>query len=206
MTLKLDKVRISYNNIDLFNEISLEVKKGEITTIMGPSGCGKSTLLSAIVGSLSPDFKLHGDILLEEKSLIEIPMESRKIGILFQDDMLFPHMNIGNNLGFAISQYVSKKIRKEKINKVLETADLKGFYKRDPATLSGGQRARISLLRSLLAEPKALLLDEPFSKLDQALKERMKFFVFEQIKKMNIPTILVTHDVNDSACGQIIKL
>ncbi|MCK5098752.1 MAG: ATP-binding cassette domain-containing protein [Desulfobacteraceae bacterium] len=206
MTLKLDKVRISYNNIDLFNEISLEVKKGEITTIMGPSGCGKSTLLSAIVGSLSPDFKLHGDILLEEKSLIEIPMESRKIGILFQDDMLFPHMNIGNNLGFAISQYVSKKIRKEKINKVLETADLKGFYKRDPATLSGGQRARISLLRSLLAEPKALLLDEPFSKLDQELKERMKFFVFEQIKKMNIPTILVTHDVNDSACGQIIKL
>ena len=206
MTLKLDKVRISYNSIDLFNEISLEVKKGEITTIMGPSGCGKSTLLSAIVGSLSPDFKLHGDILLEEKSLIEIPMESRKIGILFQDDMLFPHMNIGNNLGFAISQYVSKKIRKEKINKVLETADLKGFYKRDPATLSGGQRARISLLRSLLAEPKALLLDEPFSKLDHELKERMKSFVFEQIKKMNIPTILVTHDVNDSACGQIIKL
>ena len=206
MTLKLDKVRISYNNINLFDEISLEVEKGEITTIMGPSGCGKSTLLSAIVGSLAPDFKLHGDILLEEKSVIEIPMESRKIGILFQDDMLFPHMNIGSNLGFAISRYVSKKVRKEKINKVLETADLKGFYKRDPATLSGGQRARISLLRSLLAEPKALLLDEPFSKLDQELKEKLRNFVFEQINKMNIPTILVTHDPDDSACGQIINL
>ncbi|MCD4740944.1 MAG: ATP-binding cassette domain-containing protein [Desulfobacteraceae bacterium] len=206
MTLKLDKVRISYNNIDLFNEISLEVKKGEITTIMGPSGCGKSTLLSAISGSLLPDFKLYGDILLEGESVIAMPMESRKIGILFQDDMLFPHMNIGSNLGFAISQYISKKSRKEKIDEVLETADLKGFYKRDPATLSGGQRARISLLRSLVAEPKALLLDEPFSKLDQELKDKMRTFVFDQIKRMNIPAILVTHNPEDSACGQIINL
>jgi len=206
LTLKLDKVRISYNNIDLFNEISLEVKKGEITTIMGPSGCGKSTLLSAISGSLLPDFKLYGDILLEGESVIAMPMESRKIGILFQDDMLFPHMNIGSNLGFAISQYISKKSRKEKIDEVLETADLKGFYKRDPATLSGGQRARISLLRSLVAEPKALLLDEPFSKLDQELKDKMRTFVFDQIKRMNIPAILVTHNPEDSACGQIINL
>jgi len=206
LTLKLDKVRISYNNIDLFNEISLEVKKGEITTIMGPSGCGKSTLLSAISGSLLPDFKLYGDILLEGESVIAMPMESRKIGILFQDDMLFPHMNIGSNLGFAISQYISKKSRKEKIDEVLETADLKGFYKRDPATLSGGQGARISLLRSLVAEPKALLLDEPFSKLDQELKDKMRTFVFDQIKRMNIPAILVTHNPEDSACGQIINL
>lgn len=206
MTLKLDKVRISYKNVDLFNEISLEVKKGEIITIMGPSGCGKSTLLSAISGSLPPDFKLYGDILLEGKSVIAMPMESRKIGILFQDDMLFPHMNIGSNLGFAISQHISKKSRKEKIDEVLEMADLKGFYKRDPATLSGGQRARISLLRSLLAEPKALLLDEPFSKLDQELKDKMRTFVFDQIKRMNIPSILVTHNPEDSACGQIINL
>lgn len=206
MTLKLDKVRISHNNIDLFDEISLKIEKGEIITIMGPSGCGKSTLLSAVSGSLSPDFKLHGDILLDGESVLEIPMEARKIGILFQDDMLFPHMDIGSNLGFAISRDVSKKERKEKINKVLETADLKEFYKRDPATLSGGQRARISLLRSLLAEPGALLLDEPFSKFDKKLKFKMRTFVFEQIRKMNIPAVLVTHDVDDSAGGQIIKL
>ncbi|MCK5837413.1 MAG: ATP-binding cassette domain-containing protein, partial [Desulfobacula sp.] len=195
-----------YNNTDLFDPISLIIKNGEIATVMGPSGCGKSTLLSAISGSLSPDFKLYGDILLEGQSVIAMPMESRKIGILFQDDMLFPHMNIGSNLGFAISQHISKKSRKDKIDEVLETADLKGFYKRDPATLSGGQRARISLLRSLLAEPKALLLDEPFSKLDQELKDKMRIFVFDQIKRMNIPAILVTHNPEDSACGQIINL
>ena len=206
MTLELNKLRISFNQTDLFRELSLTIKKGEISTIMGPSGCGKSTLLSAVCGSLEPNFKLHGDILLEGKSVIHIPMESRKIGILFQDDLLFPHMDIGSNLAFAIPQGVPKKERKLKINRVLETAGLKGFYHRDPATLSGGQRARVSLLRSLLAEPKAILLDEPFSKLDRKLKDQMREFVFKQIKKMNIPALLVTHDPEDSAGGQIIEL
>lgn len=206
MTLELDKVKVSYNNTDLFDPISIIIRKGEIATVMGPSGCGKSTLLSAISGNLSHDFYLQGDILLEGKSLIKVPMELRSIGILFQDDLLFPHMDIGNNLAFAIPKDVSKKERKQRINKVLETAGLKGFYKRDPATLSGGQRARVSLLRSLLAEPKALLLDEPFSKLDKELKDQMRSFVFSQIRKMNIPALLVTHDPDDSACEQVINL
>ncbi|MCK5098069.1 MAG: ATP-binding cassette domain-containing protein [Desulfobacteraceae bacterium] len=206
MTLELDKVKVSYNNTDLFDPISIIIRKGEIATVMGPSGCGKSTLLSALCGSLSQDFKLQGDILLEGESLVKVPMELRRIGILFQDDLLFPHMDIGNNLAFAIPKDVSKKERKQRINKVLETAGLKGFYKRDPATLSGGQRARVSLLRSLLAEPKALLLDEPFSKLDKELKDQMRSFVFSQIRKMNIPALLVTHDPDDSACEQVINL
>ncbi|MCK5312562.1 MAG: ATP-binding cassette domain-containing protein [Desulfobacteraceae bacterium] len=206
MTLELNQLKISHNNTDLFNPISILIKKGEIATVMGPSGCGKSTLLSAICGNLSPDFYLHGDILLDGRSIIEVPMELRRIGVLFQDDLLFPHMDIGNNLAFAIPRDVPKKEKKQRINKVLETARLKGFFKRDPATLSGGQRARVSLLRSLLAEPKALLLDEPFSKLDKELKDQMRSFVFSQIRKMNIPALLVTHDPDDSACEQVISL
>ncbi len=205
MTLELNKVKVSYNNTDLFDPISIIIKKGEIATVMGPSGCGKSTLLSALCGSLSQDFKLQGDILLEGQSLVKVPMELRRIGILFQDDLLFPHMDIGNNLAFAIPKDVSKTERKQRIKKVLETAGLQGFYNRDPATLSGGQRARVSLLRSLLAEPKALLLDEPFSKLDKELKDQMRSFVFSQIRKMNIPALLVTHDPDDRACEQVIN-
>ncbi len=206
MTLELKKVKIINNNTDLFKEISIKITRGEIATVMGPSGCGKSTLLSAICGNLSHDFTLQGDILLKGKSIIEVPMESRRIGIIFQDDLLFPHMNIGSNLAFAIPEKVPGKERKQKINKILEIAGLEGFYKRDPATLSGGQRARVSLLRSLLAEPEALLLDEPFSKLDRKLKDQMRSFVFDQIRKMNIPALLVTHDPGDSAGEQTVYL
>jgi putative thiamine transport system ATP-binding protein len=206
LTLELKKIKISHNNTELFDPISIVISQGEIATVMGPSGCGKSTLLSAICGSLSRDFKLQGDLLLEGKSLMEIPMELRKVGILFQDDFLFPHMNIGNNLAFAVPQGVPKKERKNKVNVILDKAGLKGFYKRDPATLSGGQRARISLLRSLLAEPNALLLDEPFSKLDKALKDQIRLFVFNQIREMNIPALLVTHDPEDNAGDQVINL
>jgi len=206
LTLQLNEIKISHDNQPLFDSLSIIIKKGEIATVMGPSGCGKSTLLAAICGSLSQDFQLSGDILLEGNSLIQVPMELRKVGILFQDDFLFPHMDIGSNLAFAIPQGVPAKERKLKINKVLEKAGLKGFYKRDPATLSGGQRARISLLRSLLAEPKALLLDEPFSKLDKALKEQMRSYVFEQVREMNIPALLVTHDPDDNAGDQVVNL
>ena len=206
MTLELEKVKIINNNTDLFKEISIKITRGEIATVMGPSGCGKSTLLSAICGNLSHDFTLQGDILLKSKSIIEVPMELRRIGIIFQDDLLFPHMNIGSNLAFAIPEKVPLKERRQKINKILEIAGLEGFYKRDPATLSGGQRARVSLLRSLLAEPEALLLDEPFSKLDRKLKDQMRSFVFDQIRKMNIPALLVTHDPDDSAGEQTIYL
>ncbi len=206
MALELKNFTISHNNKDLFDEISIVIKQGEIATIMGPSGCGKSTLLSAICGNMSHDFVLRGDILLSSESIIEIPMELRKVGILFQDDLIFPHMDIGSNLRFAIPAHISKKEKQKKIDKVLEIAGLKGFNKRDPATLSGGQLSRISLLRTLLAEPKALLLDEPFARLDKELKGQMRDFVFTRIKEMNIPALLVTHDPDDHAGEQLLYL
>lgn len=190
----------------MFSPLNLEIKAGEIASVMGPSGCGKSTLLSAICGNLAEVFTLKGDVLLKGISILSLPMEKRRIGILFQDDLLFPHMSIAENLAFALPQKMARNKRKEKIKEALERADLVGFDKRDPATLSGGQRARVSLLRSLLAEPEALLLDEPFSQLDQELREQIRLFVFESIREMDIPALLVSHDPRDCPPGEIINL
>jgi len=206
MVLDLNNIQITLNAVPLFSPISLKIQAGEVATIMGPSGCGKSTLLSAICGNLPKIFQLRGDVLLNQRSMLDMPMEQRRIGILFQDDLLFPHMNIAENLAFALPEKLSRASKKMKIKDALDLADLSGFGKRDPATLSGGQRARVSLLRSLLAEPEAILLDEPFSKLDQQLKGQIRHFVFDSIRTMNIPALLVTHDPKDCPEGQTINL
>jgi len=197
MSLELENLSILKQGSTIFDPVNLVIKPGEIATIMGPSGCGKSTLLSAVSGSLDNVFTLKGSIRLYGQDMISLPMEKRNIGILFQDDLLFPHMNIAGNLAFAIKEKTSRIQKNIIIDNALKTAGLKGFEQRDPSSLSGGQKARISLLRSLLAKPSALLLDEPFSKLDQTLKSKIRRFVFFQIKKMNIPALLVTHDPND---------
>ena len=204
MSLELEKVSILKLGSTIFDPVNIVIKPGEITTVMGPSGCGKSTLLSAVSGSLDRAFTLNGSIRLYGRELLNQPMEERNIGILFQDDLLFPHMDIGSNLAFAIKEKTSRAQRNRIINKALKTAGLKGFEKRDPSSLSGGQKARISLLRSLLAEPAALLLDEPFSTLDQILKAKIRPFVFSQIRRMNIPALLVTHDPLDCPEGGMI--
>lgn len=206
MLLDLKNVQISLKEGPLFQPLNITIRPGEVATVMGPSGCGKSTLLSAICGNLSESFTLEGDILLNGTSILEIPMEKRQIGLLFQDDLLFPHLDIAGNLAFGLPRDTPKPERKDRIANALKRAGLEGFQRRDPATLSGGQRARVSLLRSLLAEPKALLLDEPFSKLDQQLKGQIREFVFEQVSSMNIPTLLVTHDRKDCPNGQLIDL
>ena len=198
MALSLKKINIYNEEISLFKNFSLEVSHGEIQTIMGPSGCGKSTLLAFICGALDKnDFHQSGEIYLEGKEISNISIQKRKIGILFQDDLLFPHMNVQENLYFALPSYWNRAQKKAKITSFLKSAQLEKFGERDITTLSGGQKARISLLRALLAEPKALLLDEPFSKLDANLKKEIKKFVFNLIKKAGIPTILVTHNKED---------
>lgn len=204
--LELQSIQIFNHSDSLFPPLSIQIKPGEIASIMGPSGCGKSTLLSAICGNLDEVFQLSGEILLNQESVLDISMEKRRIGILFQDDLLFPHMSISENLAFGLSPGIPKKKKQERIETALSSAGLSGFGPRDPATLSGGQRARISLIRSLLAEPEAILLDEPFSKLDQEMKTQIRSFVFEAVGTMNIPTLLVSHDRRDCPEGQIINL
>jgi putative thiamine transport system ATP-binding protein len=197
VSFSISQLSICLNNQPLFKSIDLCVKDGEIAAIMGPSGSGKSTLLSAISGTLPGNFDVQGEIMLNEHSLKGIPIEQRGVGILFQDDLLFPHLNVFDNLAFGLPSGLSKKIKREQVLSALETSGLAGFAERDIATLSGGQRARISLLRTLLSNPKLILLDEPFSKLDVQLRNQFRQRVFEQIRTYNIPALLVTHDEQD---------
>lgn len=206
MSLELENVQVSYRGRQLFTPISLAIPKGEVATIMGPSGCGKSTLLAAIAGNLEYGFEVKGKIILNSRELNSTLMEKRKVGILFQDDLLFPHFDVMGNLLFALKAELSRNEKRKRITRALKHAGLENFAQRDVATLSGGQKARISLLRTLLAEPEAVLFDEPFSRLDKPLRSSFRDFVHEQIEQLNIPALLVTHDEADSCGGIIIEL
>jgi putative thiamine transport system ATP-binding protein len=193
----------------LFDDLSLRVEPGEIVTVMGTSGSGKSTLLAFIGGHLERGFAVGGEVLLGDTDLSRLPPPRRRIGLLFQDDLLFPHLSVGDNLAFGLSGEVKGRLARQKaIRSALENADLQGFEDRDPATLSGGQRARVALMRTLLSEPKALLLDEPFSKLDAELRQDFRHFVFSHARARRLPVLMVTHDETDAiaAGGRTIAL
>lgn len=185
------------------------ITPGEVLTVMGPSGSGKSTLLAAIVGALPPGFQLTGRVVMNGSDVTAIATPKRRIGILFQDDLLFAHLSVGGNLAFALPPALRPRAaRRDAVDQALELAGLPGFAARDPATLSGGQRARVALMRTLLAEPCALLLDEPFSRLDAALRDQIRRFVFALARQRALPVLLVTHDQGDAdaAGGVVLQL
>ena len=143
------------------------------------------------------------------KAITALPAQKRRLGILFQDDLLFPHLSVGANLAFGLDSGVTgRRARRAKVEEALAQAGLAGFHDRDPATLSGGQRARAALMRTLLASPRALLLDEPFSKLDRPLRKDIREFVFGHARALGVPTLLVTHDHEDAeaAGGPVVTL
>lgn len=207
--LRLEHVSIAVAGRTLIPSLTLEVAPGETLTLMGPSGSGKSTLLSFLCGTLERAFRAEGRIYLDEREVSSVPPERRRIGILFQDDLLFPHLSVGENLAFGLKRAVrGRGARAARIEAALAEAGLAGFARRDPATLSGGQRARVALLRLLLAEPEALLLDEPFNKLDAALRADFRRFVLDHAAAAGLPVLLVTHDLADAqaAEGPILEL
>lgn len=177
---------------------NVRIAGGEVLTIMGPSGSGKSTALGAIIGTLRPPFVLSGRIRLDGRDVTDLPTRARRIGLLFQDDVLFPHLSVGGNLAFALPPGLRGAARRARIDDALSGAGLEGFAERDPATLSGGQRARVALMRTLLAEPRALLLDEPFSRLDADMRDQIRRHVFDRARSEALPVILVTHDPEDA--------
>jgi putative thiamine transport system ATP-binding protein len=200
--LELSDIVIDLAGRRLIGPLSLRVEAGEIVTLMGPSGCGKSSLLAYICGTLDPMFQAAGDVALGGKNIGRVAPEFRGIGILFQDDLLFPHMSVGGNLAFALPPGAGqRRQRTALIAEALAEAGLAGFADRDPATLSGGQRARIALLRALLSRPRALLLDEPFNKLDADLRMAFRASVFSHARSRGLPTLLVTHDPEDAAAA-----
>jgi putative thiamine transport system ATP-binding protein len=209
MRLKLERVRIALGNIVLVPPLDFAVAAGERVAVMGPSGCGKSTLLAYIAGTMDAAFIATGRVRIDDEDVTALAPQRRKIGILFQDDLLFPHLSVGANLAFALSPTLrSRAARREAVAQALAEADLSGFEERDPATLSGGQRARVALMRTLLAEPRLLLLDEPFNKLDARLRQDFRRFVFEHAADRGLPILLVTHDAADAEAvgGQIVML
>ncbi|EOZ7525607.1 ATP-binding cassette domain-containing protein [Enterobacter quasiroggenkampii] len=185
----------------LFREVSFCVPRGEIVTLMGPSGSGKSTLFAWMIGALSDDFQARGELWLNARRCDGLPVESRGLGILFQDALLFDQFSVGQNLLLALPERIAGSARREAVAQALDSAGLSDHYASDPATLSGGERARVSLLRALLAEPQALLLDEPFSRLDKALRASFRAWVFDAVRARNIPVVLVTHDEDDIPPG-----
>ncbi|SDN57857.1 putative thiamine transport system ATP-binding protein [Lutimaribacter pacificus] len=188
--------------------LSAHVPPGEVLSVMGPSGAGKSTLLAAVMGTLAPPFAVTGRVLLDGRDLTDLPPEARGIGILFQDPLLFAHLSVGANLAFGLPRTVRGRDRAQAVDAALREVGLEGFAPRDPATLSGGQRVRVALMRTLLAAPGALLLDEPFSSLDADRRAQIRALVFDRARAAGLPVLMVTHDPQDAgaAGGPVLRL
>ncbi|MFP4138532.1 MAG: ATP-binding cassette domain-containing protein [Halomonas sp.] len=203
--LRLEEVRIALAG-RLLVEVDAVINPGQVLTVMGPSGVGKSTLLAFIAGFLEPAFEASGRVTLGGRELTPLPAEARGVGLLFQDPLLFPHLSVAGNLRFGMPRRQAGK--RARVEQALAEVGLAGYGERDPATLSGGQQARVALLRLLLSRPGAALLDEPFSRLDRALRQETRRLVFERLGEAGLPCLLVTHDHEDAeaAGGPVITL
>lgn len=203
--LQLQDVRLSLHDT-LLLQLQADINAGEIVTVMGPSGAGKSSLLALVAGFLAPVFQSSGSVLLDGRDVLALPAEQRRIGLLFQDPLLFPHLSVGGNLRFALPAGTPDK--DARVHAALAAVGLEGYADRDPDTLSGGQKSRVALQRLLLSEPHAVLLDEPFSRLDAGLRRDVRALVFSTLKRAGLPTLMVTHDPEDAeaAGGRIVNL
>ena len=194
---------------ELLVALDAKIAPGDALTVMGPSGVGKSTLLAFVAGFLGRDFSAEGRIVLNGRDVTELPPERRGIGLLFQDALLLPHLSVAGNLLLGLRPDVKgRSARRRAAEAALAEVGLETFADRDPATLSGGQAARVALMRTLLARPEALVLDEPFSRLDAALRTQIRELVFSESRRRGLPVLLVTHDPADAAAagGRIVEL
>lgn len=197
------EIRLSCENLELelekkkiLKDISLEVRSGEILALLGESGCGKSSLLKAMLG-LYPISK--GKIFFQGKEIQNLPSHKRGISVVFQDLRLFPHLNVGENVGFSLElQKVPKAERKKRVEELLKLVQLEGYEERRIDSLSGGQMQRVAIARALAMNENILFLDEPFSALDPNLRREMGDFLLELQKKENLTVVLVTHDQEEA--------
>ena len=192
MKLKIQNLTSGYDDDVVLQGLSLSVEEGEFLSLLGPSGCGKSTLMKTIAG-IVPARK--GTILLDGTDITNLPIHKRGTVIVFQDMRLFPHKSVAENVAFPLKmQGVGKEERLRRAEELLGKVQLAGYGNRRPGELSGGQQQRIALARALAAQPKLLLLDEPFSALDENLREDMRNLVLQLRAEFQMTVILVTHD------------
>lgn len=196
--LKLENIRHSYGEQAVVNNLSLTLEKGEIGCLLGPSGCGKTTVLRCIAG-FEP--VVSGEILINGNEVsnarFSVPPDKRRIGMVFQDYALFPHLDVTANINFGLHQ-LAKAERQSRVDELLQTVGLIDVAKKFPHELSGGQQQRVALARALAPRPDLLLLDEPFSNLDVSLRERLSSEVRGILKSQEITAILVTHDQHEA--------
>ena len=196
MSLRITELSVALQKNSILKHINLEINTGEFISLLGASGCGKTTLLKSIAGLL--DVK-EGDIQINGKSIMKQPPEKRGTVIVFQDLRLFPHMTVEQNIGFTMDiKKVSKEIKKKRVAELLHAVQLEGFEKRKIREMSGGQKQRVALARALAADPKILLLDEPFSSLDENLRCEMAELVRKLHREMGLTVVMVTHDKEEA--------
>lgn len=208
MYLKLSDLSFQYDDHQLIQSFSASIEKGSITAILGSSGSGKSTLLRLISGLEKP---IEGTMMLDQKVMFDrnqfVEAHLRQVGLVFQDYALFPHLTVRKNIEYGVSKSGSAK-KREIVDRLLKMVELTEDANKYPSQCSGGMQQRVAIARALANEPKLLLLDEPFSNLDQQLKERMRILMKQWFKEQGVTVILVTHDQQDAAilADQIIEL
>jgi len=192
----IEHLQKNFGSTEAVRDLSITIEKGELVSLLGPSGCGKTTLLRMVAGFETPT---SGNIYLRDRNLVEIPPQKRNIGIVFQDYAIFPTMNVFNNVAYGLK---IKKFDKDQIAKLvaeyLELVGLTGYEKRMPSQLSGGQQQRVALARALVIKPDVLLLDEPLSNLDAALRLNIRKEIRKIQQALGITTIFVTHDQEEA--------
>jgi thiamine transport system ATP-binding protein len=203
--LDVDRVCVRFGERVVLHDVSLTVNDGEIVGLLGPSGCGKSTLLRVIAG-LQP--METGVVRWDDEDLANVPAHARRFGFVFQDQQLFPHMDVAANVGFGLKMaHVAKPAITKRVGELLELVGLPGYEGRSVATLSGGEGQRVALARALAPQPRLLLLDEPFSALDRELHDRLAVEVRNLLRQLGVTAIHVTHDPDEAAvvCDRVIR-
>jgi len=196
MNIQLQDIVKRFGTLEAVSHISLEIRDGELFTLLGPSGCGKTTILRLIGGFHKPD---NGEIYFDGKAVTSIPPYERNIGMVFQNYALWPHMTIFNNIAYGLKlKKLSRLEINEKISRVLKLVNLLGLEKRYPGQLSGGQQQRVALARALVLNPNVLLLDEPLSNLDAKIRVQVRAEIRKLQKELAITTIYVTHDQEEA--------
>ncbi|MDH1271627.1 ABC transporter ATP-binding protein [Rhizobium pusense] len=194
--LVIDSISKRFGPLQVLSSCNLSVEKGSVVTLLGPSGCGKTTLLRSIAGFHQPD---EGRIVINGVDISQLPPNRRDVGYVFQNYALFPHLTIRENIGYGLKiRRETKGVIAEKVEKALDLIALKDFGDRYPKQMSGGQQQRVAIARSLVLEPKVLLLDEPFNALDAQLRLTMQVELRKLIDRVGITSIFVTHDQQEA--------